>query len=190
MITIPKQKRYTEKRSLKKLLTILISFAILLGLAKGHRPDPGHTRVDGGDVLGTLKTEVAEAQSPLPLSAEDPCLLEAVQCESELYQPGFVSAIDKAASEWNVPRALIFGVANAESSLGKNARGFNAWGVKKNRTQFKLYNNWDEAASDVARILRNFYLDEGKDTPDKIMMKYVGYHSADWLKNVYQFYKP
>jgi len=187
MIYTPKQKRKSRKL---QTLSILFSLAILLSLAKEHRSDPEHIRMDGGGVLGTLKTEVAEAKSPLPPSAADPCLLEAVHCESENYQPGFVSAIDQAASKWNVPRELIFGIANAESSLGENSKGFNAWGVKKNATQFKSYNNWDEAASDVARILRNFYLDEGKDTPEKIMMKYVGYHSADWLKNVYQFYKP
>lgn len=189
MIYTPKQKRYTERKKHSKL-PFIISIAILLGLAKGFWPDPGRIRVESGGVLDSFKTEVAEAKSPLPPSAKDPCLLEAVQCESELYQPGFVTAIDHAASKWNVPRALIFGIANAESSLGKNARGFNAWGIKKNEKQFKTYSSWEEGADDVARILRNFYLDEGKNTPDKIMMKYVGYYSADWLKNVYQFYKP
>jgi Ulp1 family protease len=104
-----------------------------------------------------------------------------------------------ASQNWNVPYGLLLGIANAESSLGTNWYGcqhsFNAWGIKGKpaescNSHIKHYDSWIEAADDVARILRTYYLDEGKDTPERIVRKYVGRYSENWVRNVSNYYRP
>jgi len=106
-----------------------------------------------------------------------------------------------ASQKWGVPYELLLGIANAESSMGRNFFGcefaYNAWGVRPHTapdgTKFEAepcnphiakYPDYITAADDVARILKTYYIDYGLDTPEKIAKKYVGNHSESWINNV------
>lgn len=103
-------------------------------------------------------------------------------------------------------QGLMIGIANAESSLGKNyavdydANCHNWWGLKGGRTAEREDGSYlrcfysDEAgARTMAKTLKLYYLNEGKDTPEKIVAKYVGatwgqYHDT-WVNNVKKYAK-
>lgn len=101
---------------------------------------------------------------------------------------------------------LMIGIANAESSLGKNfvfnydkENCFNWWGLKggnmtsrKDGSSLRCFSNETAGARTIAKTLKLYYLDEEKDTPEKIAYKYVGknwtqYHGV-WISNVNKFY--
>lgn len=106
-----------------------------------------------------------------------------------------------AANKWEIPYEILIGIANAESSKGTNFWGcefsYNAWGVKPHyapdgtfygneecNRHLAKYPNYVVAADDVARILRTKYFDQGLDTPEKIVKRYVGNYSESWIHNV------
>lgn len=101
---------------------------------------------------------------------------------------------------------LSIGIANAESSLGKNfaveydKNCHNYWGLKggnmTNRTDgssLRCFINEDAGARTLAKTLKLYYLNEGRTTPDTIVKKYVGsnwtqYHDV-WVGNVNKYFK-
>ena len=114
-------------------------------------------------------------------------------------------AIRQASIEFNVPEMLIIGIANAESGLGRNfykesdKACNNWWGLKggnmelrKDGSYLRCFGNELSGARTVAKTLRLYYLDEGKDTPEKIANKWVGKNQSEyheiWIKNVRKFY--
>lgn len=101
---------------------------------------------------------------------------------------------------------LMIGIANAESSLGKNfvveydKNCHNWWGLKGGNmtkradgSSLRCFISEDAGARTIAKTLKLYYLDEGRTTPEKIVTKYVGakwtqYHDV-WVGNVNKFYK-
>ena len=119
--------------------------------------------------------------------------------------PKMEKAIIEASAEFNVPAELIVGIANAESTLGTkfvhpyDYKCHNLWGLKggnmaKRRDGSSLRCFIDERAGarTMAKTLRLYYLDEGRDTPEEIVNKYVGskwsvYHDT-WVSNVKKYF--
>ena len=102
-----------------------------------------------------------------------------------------------ASKEFDVPVELILGIANAESSMGTNFvhaydhNCHNYWGIRKVRddgSYLRCFVDDKAGARSVAKLLRNYYLDEGRDTPEKIVSKWVGgkysNHWDTWVYNV------
>jgi hypothetical protein len=116
-------------------------------------------------------------------------------------------AIKNASKEFDVPIGLILGIANAESSMGKNFvheydnNCHNWWGIKPpTKTGMRDDGSYlrcladDEAgARTAASLIKRLYLDEGLNTPEEIVKKWVGakhsqYHDI-WVENVKVYYK-
>jgi len=103
-------------------------------------------------------------------------------------------------------QGLILGIANAESSMGKkyyvayDANCHNLWGLKGGNmtkrgdgSSLRCFLNEEAGARTMAKTLKLYYLNEGKDTPEKIVVKYVGaqwgeYHDQ-WVANVKKYIK-
>lgn len=145
-------------------------------------------------VLTPVEQENAAETATEPLDGSL-CDRYDLDCRSADLQEASLIASDK----WDVPYELLLGIANAESSLGTNWFGckfsYNAWGVKGQPAEtcnghIKSYGSWVDAADDVARILRHYYLDEGRITPEQIVRKYVGWQNDDWVRNVRNYYQP
>jgi len=126
---------------------------------------------------------------------------------------GMELAIRNASIEFNVPEWLIIGIANAESGLGKHFavdydrdNCHNWWGLKGGNmarradgSYLRCFIDEESGARTVAKALRNYYLDEGRDTPEKICQKWIGgkfankpagngkTHCENWVSNVNKF---
>ncbi len=101
----------------------------------------------------------------------------------------YADALLAASEEYNVDYRLIVAIAQCESNLCKKspAGSYNCWGFENGLTQFL---SWEQAIYQVAKTLREDYLDEGLKTPEEIMPKYAP-PSVDkggpWAKCVNQF---
>jgi len=115
-------------------------------------------------------------------------------------------AMRESSEIYNIPIETYVGIANAESTLGKNffnpedKNCHNWWGIRKvritekgNKSWLKCYRNEREGAMDFGRLMRNYYFDEGLDTPEEIVRKYVGnkwtQNHEGWINNVKKYWK-
>ena len=113
-----------------------------------------------------------------------------------------ISEIKLAAEEFDVPKGLILGIAQAESSMGKNFYNaydkencHNWWGIRKLRddgSYLRCFNDDKAGARTVAKLLREYYLDEGKITTEAICQKWIGARFAEkncpnWVKIIESF---
>jgi len=104
-------------------------------------------------------------------------------------------------------QGLMLGIANAESTMGTKfvveydkENCHNWWGLKggnmtsrNDGSSLRCFLSDEAGARTIAKTLKLYYLDEGKDTPEKIVVKYVGsnwgqYHDH-WLANVKKYTK-
>lgn len=95
--------------------------------------------------------------------------------------------IDKASEYFRVPVEIFIGISYAESSH-KDFKCYNPWGIGNDGP--KCFDNWEHSVNEFARLIRYYYLDEGRNTPEKILMKYVAWDNPDWIKNVRAYWNP
>lgn len=96
-----------------------------------------------------------------------------------------------AAEKYDVDPWLIIAIAQCESNLCKKAPpgSYNCWGFENGATKFL---SWEQAFNQVAKTLKERYLDLGLDTPEKIMPKYAPpsvEKGGPWAKCVIQYIK-
>ena len=94
-----------------------------------------------------------------------------------------------AAEKYNVDYRLIVAIAQCESNLCKRSPpgSYNCWGFENGDTRFL---SWEQALNQVAKTLREGYLDKGLTTPEEIMPKYAPpsvEKGGPWAKCVNQF---
>ncbi|KPJ70992.1 hypothetical protein AMJ51_00415 [Microgenomates bacterium DG_75] len=93
------------------------------------------------------------------------------------------------SEKYDVDYRLIVAIAQCESNLCKKSPegSFNCWGFENGATKFL---SWEQALDQVAKTLREDYLDEGLETPEEIMVKYAPpsvEKGGPWAKCVIQF---
>lgn len=94
-----------------------------------------------------------------------------------------------ASEKYNVDYRLIVAIAQCESNLCKKSPpgSFNCWGFENGDTKFL---SWQQAFDQVAKTLRERYLDDGLTTPEEIMPRYAPpsvEKGGPWAKCVNQF---
>lgn len=99
-------------------------------------------------------------------------------------------------NKYGVSPYLIVGIAKAESNFGtdfyhwKDYRNYNYWGIKpsggirKDGSYLAWYSSPEEGVNEISRIIKENYIDQGFDTVEKIMTKYVGPDSPRWVATV------
>lgn len=133
-----------------------------------------------GEVLGAVSS--ADARPVIIekyLQKHDSPLLPHAQ---ELFQ---------AAKRYDVDYRLIVAIAQCESNLCKKSPpgSYNCWGFENGKTHFL---SWEQALNQVAKTLREGYLNQGLTSPEEIMPKYAPpsvEKGGPWAKCVNQFIK-
>ncbi len=134
------------------------------------------------EVLGEMSTAV-ETGDARPIIIEK--YLEKHNSPLLLYADELLEASEK----YDVDYQLIVAIAQCESNLCKKAPegSFNCWGFENGATQFL---SWEQSLNQVAKTLRERYLDEGLVTPEEIMVRYAPPSveiGGPWAKCVNQF---
>ena len=94
-----------------------------------------------------------------------------------------------ASEKYDVDYRLIVAIAQCESNLCKKSPpgSFNCWGFENGTTKFL---SMEQALDQVAKTLRERYLDDGLVTPKQIMTRYAPpsvEKGGPWAKCVSQF---
>lgn len=94
-----------------------------------------------------------------------------------------------AGKKYGVDPRLLVGIATIESGAGAHlAQAYNPfnWGIHRGQQ----YGSWEESINDVARGLRQNYLNHGLETPEAIVSKYApssdGNNESNWAGVVSQ----
>ncbi len=93
------------------------------------------------------------------------------------------------AEKYDLDYRLMVAIAQCESNLCKKApqESYNCWGFENGSTKFL---SWEQAIEQVAKTLRENYLDQGLVTPEQIMAKYAPpsvEKGGPWAKCLHQF---
>lgn len=104
----------------------------------------------------------------------------------------FAQYLVDTADKYHLDYRLLPAIAQQESNLCKKMpeASHNCWGFGIYADKVIRFDTYLEAIDTVAQTLRNNYLDQGLDTPEKIMAKYTP-PSVDkggpWAKAIHQF---
>jgi hypothetical protein len=131
-----------------------------------------------GEVLGTVTQEDAR-----------PVIIEKYLERYDSPLLPYAQDLFEASEKYGVDYKLIVAIAQCESNLCKKAPegSFNCWGFENGETKFL---SWQQAFNQVAKTLRERYLDQGLTTPEEIMPKYAPpsvEKGGPWAKCVTQF---
>lgn len=131
-----------------------------------------------GEVLGAVSSSDAR-----------PIIIENYLKKHKSPLAPYHSELLSAADKYEVDPWLIIAIAQCESNLCKKApsESFNCWGFENGTTRFL---SWQQALEQVAKTLKERYLDLGLDTPEKIMPKYAPpsvEKGGPWARCVNQF---
>jgi len=94
-----------------------------------------------------------------------------------------------SSEKYGVDYRLIVAIAQCESNLCKKSPpgSYNCWGFENGDTKFL---SWGQALDQVAKTLKEGYIDQGLTTPEEIMPKYAPpsvEKGGPWAKCVNQF---
>ncbi len=101
----------------------------------------------------------------------------------------YSNEIIAAADLYQIDYRLIVAIGQCESNLCKKSPegSFNCWGFENGKTRFL---SWEQALNQVAKTLKEGYIDQGLTTPEEIMPKYAPpsvEKGGPWAKCVNQF---
>jgi len=102
----------------------------------------------------------------------------------------YTDALFASSEKYGLDYRLMAAIAMCESNLCKRfpAGSFNCWGFENGATKFL---SWEQAFNQVAKTLKEGYIDQGLITPEQIMPKYAPPSVAKggpWAKCVNQFF--
>lgn len=93
------------------------------------------------------------------------------------------------SEKYGIDYRLMIAIAQCESNLCKKAPpgSYNCWGFENGETKFL---SWEQAIEQVAKTLKEDYIDQGLITPEQIMAKYAPpsvEKGGPWARCVEQF---
>jgi len=143
-------------------------------------------------VYAALPQTIGQVYTSVKASDARPVIIErylqkynsAMEPHKEVAQK-IVEISDRYGLDWR----LLTAIAQQESNLGKKMpEGCNnAWGYGIHSRGTLCFDTWEEGIETVAKGLKKKYLDQGLDTPEKIMAKYTPLSSGSWANGVNQF---
>lgn len=173
-------------------LTLGVSFFYLLNYRPIQPTSPQEAAVQyttSGQLFAALPRQAGEVKGEVLGADARPVIIEKYLQKYNSPFSQYAVQLLAAAEEYNVDYRLIVAIAQCESNLCKKSpRGsFNCWGFENGETRFL---SWEQAFNQVAKTLRERYLDVGLTTPEQIMPKYAPPSVAKggpWAKCVSQF---
>jgi len=169
-------------------LTLVASFIVLNQVAP-EKEVLAQSTTNSGQFYAALPQETGEVLGEITVADARPVIIEAYlqKHNSPLYP--YASKLLEAAERYGVDYRLIIAIAQCESNLCKKSPpgSYNCWGFENGKTKFL---SWEQAFNQVAKTLKEGYIDQGLTTPEEIMPKYAPpsvEKGGPWAKCVNQF---
>jgi len=75
---------------------------------------------------------------------------------------------------------LVIAISNGESGLCKRQLANNCWGITRSRG-LERYESFAQGITDADYVI-NKYVSRGADTPEEMLMRYVGWNNKNWVR--------
>lgn len=177
----------TRKAELKKIgrarikavMVMLIFYFLLVSVGKLVQTYYFHIEELGNNIVAFTHSAQAKNQDTF---------LEDVLTGTEM--EGAIPYIRKASKYYDIPQEVYVGLANAESSLNR-FKCYNPWGIDTGRgNDPRCYSDWEHAVDGFSALIKYYYFNEGLNTPETIILKYVGWKNPYWVSNVRKYWNP
>lgn len=184
-------------RKLLLLVSFLVFAPVTLGLAL-YILSTGSARTQAVLSASTGPAAQLFASLPDPVSSVDSEII-AAEARPEIIRQylkdhqspmlPYADHLFAMAEKYGLDYRLMVAIAQCESNLCKKSPpdSFNCWGFENGATQFL---SWEQAIEQVAKTLKERYIDQGLVTPEEIMPKYAPpsvEKGGPWAKCVNQF---
>lgn len=153
-----------------------------------------------GQVLAQQDTAIAQLYAALP-SGTGPVFayLETAEARPEIIRQylethhspmlPYADFLFEMSQKYGLDYRLMVAIAQCESNLCKKSppESYNCWGFENGATHFL---SWEQAIEQVAKTLKERYIDQGLISPEQIMPKYAPPSveiGGPWAKCVNQF---
>ncbi len=170
-------------------LTLVVAFFSLNQITNSEKEVLAKSTVPSGQFYAALPQDTGEVLGEINSADARPIIIENYLRKHNSPLFPYADKLLEAAERYDVDYRLIVAIAQCESNLCKKSPpdSYNCWGFENGKTKFL---SWEQAFNQVAKTLRERYLDQGLTTPEEIMPKYAPPSVAKggpWAKCVSQF---
>ena len=170
-------------------LTLLASIFILNQVSPRKESPQLQSFQSVGQLYAALPQETGEVLGTLTADDARPVIIEKYLAKYDSPLLPYAQDLFNASEKYGVDYKLIVAIAQCESNLCKKSPSgsFNCWGFENGETKFL---SWQQAFDQVAKTLKEKYIDMGLTTPEEIMPKYAPpsvEKGGAWAKCVTQF---
>jgi hypothetical protein len=170
--------------------TLGVSFFTLTQLAPPSQGEVlASNNVIPNQLYAALPQEVGGVESSIATEEARPIIIQQYLKDYNSPLEPYADFLFEMAEKYGLDYRLMVAIAQCESNLCKKAPSgsYNCWGFENGETRFL---SWEQAIEQVAKTLKERYIDLGLVTPEQIMPKYAP-PSVDkggpWAKCVNQF---
>lgn len=152
-------------------LTLGVSL-FTLGEIQKNKPIPQVIAQISSKLFASVPPPVGEVLGEFTIDDARPVIIEKYLKKHHSPLLPYARQLLAAAEKYGVDYRLIVAIAQCESNLCKRAPAgsYNCWGFENGATRFL---SWEQAFDQVAKTLRERYIDQGLTTPEEIMPKYA-----------------
>lgn len=141
------------------------------------------------ELYSALPQTVGSTSQAITVGEARPIIIKQYLAKHESPIEPYADLIFDISEKWGLDYRLMVAIAQCESNLCKKipSGSFNCWGFENGETKFL---SWEQAFNQVAKTLKEDYIDQGLITPEQIMPKYAPpsvEKGGPWAKCVDQF---
>jgi hypothetical protein len=142
-----------------------------------------------GQIYAALPAEVGSIDAEIETDDARPVILDQYLGRYNSPMTPYADFLFEMSEKYGLDYRLMVAIAQCESNLCKKAPAgsYNCWGFENGETKFS---SWQQAIEQVAKTLKERYIDQGLVTPEQIMPKYAPpsvEKGGPWAKCVNQF---
>lgn len=178
-------------------LTLGVSFFTLTQLTQVKELDTlARTQVKGvttaktpSQLFAALPEAIDSISTAITTGDARPVIIDQYLTKHHSPMAPYSDFLFEMSEKYDLDYRLMVAIAQCESNLCKKAPpdSYNCWGFENGATQFL---SWEQAIEQVAKTLKEDYIDQGLVTPEQIMVKYAPpsvEKGGPWAKCLKQF---
>jgi len=144
-----------------------------------------------GQLYAALPAEIGSIASVVETEDARPVIIDQYLEKYRSPLAPYADFLFQMSEKYGLDYRLMVAIAQCESNLCKKAPpgSYNCWGFENGATQFL---SWEQAIEQVAKTLKEDYIDQGLTTPEEIMTKYAPpsvEKGGPWANCVKQFFQ-
>lgn len=142
-----------------------------------------------GQLYAALPAEIGTMASAIETDDARPVIIDQYLEKHNSPMAPYADFLFQMSEKYSLDYRLMLAIAQCESNLCKKAPlgSYNCWGFENGATRFI---SWKQAIEQVAKTLKEDYIDQGLVTPEEIMAKYAPpsvEKGGPWARCVNQF---